>query len=1150
MTRIWLVIFAALLVLGAVVRSASGQAIPAFPGAEGAGAAALGGRGGSVYFVTSLADDGSPGTLRYGITTAGTTGRTILFRTGGTIELTSDLKLSDPRITIAGQSAPGGGITIANRQTSVYDNDIVIRNVRFRPGNSVTLSPPSAGSTGEPDALHIEYVKNVMISHVSTSWSVDELMSVTNSTNVSVQWSGITEALNVAGHSSGAHSYGSLINGDLISYHHNFYADNNSRNPRPQIALSGTYNGGTVVIDGSTLNFDFRNNVIYNWGDRNGYNSGEAGLMNMNYVGNYSVAGPSTPSDKTTQAFSVNQTPTRIYLADNKIDSDKDLVRDGTNTGWEMIVISTTAATLTQMDAPVGNTTFVSTQTADAAYQSVMAHAGATWWNRDAVDARVFAQPSTQTGIFLSPGTSGSASFYPQAFGGYPTLSAGTAPTDSDNDGMPDDWEVSLGLNPNVANNNADFDNDGYTDLEEYLNDLGAWPAPLQAVFASGSSGRFALWSNWDTKWQPSRFDTAQINSGTAIVDAVGQDAGTIQVGTGAIGGSAPTLSITSGGLRVTNELAIGAGAVNQTAGLVTTGTVTFGSGTASGPSTYTLAGGALAAATIQAASGTAARTLAWSSGTIQNLDAATDLTISGSGGLTLALSGSETKTFNVDAGRTLTVGASITGSGGRFTKTGAGLLVLTGSGAGFSGGFLFGGGQLSLGGVAPLGTGTAEIATSGTFLVQGSAATLAGPVALAPGAALTVAGGGNTTFGGRIVNGGTSASGSLVLASTGSTTLSADNGYTGTTTIAGSGGIVVLGDNLAFGPSGAVALTATSGTVNATIRASRDLTAVPNEITLGDRAGTTTFGGTNGMVFTGGMRLSGGSRTLGNAIIGKTLEFSGTTVLGTLGSGSPRTLTISGSGNTLFSGPIVNGGTSGNCNLTITSSGTTKLTGINTYTGTTGVSAGTLVVNGRLGSGTVSIGASAKLMGSGTILGAVAMNGTLSPGNSPGLLTVASLILGGSSSTLMELNGTAKGTTYDSIAITQPSGLTYGGLLTLAFGTTFANGTTLDLFTLSSGTAGGDLASLVATGAYGSLTFTRQIDTWLAQSGSQQLSFSETTGQLQVFQVVPEPATAVLLVGGCVATWAGRLRRGHRTKRRGLCQKPNCDETRVFGPS
>ncbi|MGI9177239.1 MAG: hypothetical protein ACR2IT_05220 [Pirellulales bacterium] len=652
-------VFAAVMAC-AVMRCAAAQGIPAFPGAEGAGAAAVGGRGGDVYFVTSLADTNTAGTLRYGISSAPTSGRTILFRTGGTIYLQSTLDINKPKVTIAGQSAPGGGITLAYRQTQVSGvNDVVIRNLRFRPGNSVTLASGTA-SPYEPDALHIEGVNNVIVDHVSASWSVDEVLSVTNSTNTTVQWSAITEALNNAGHSKGAHGYGALISGDVISYHHNYLAHNNSRNPRPGLSVSGNYVTGTI-------NFDYRNNVNYDWGGENGYNGDEAGVMNMNYVGNYSVAGPSTSSSKTGRAFLVGRTDTRIYLSGNKIDANRDLVRNGTDTGWSMIATST-STNPTRAGAPVGNTTFVSTQTADDAYASVMASAGAQYWNRDAIDTRVFGEPATQGGQIIDSGTQ---------VGGYPTLVAGTPPLDTDSDGMPDAWERSLGLNPLVKNNNADFDADGYTDLEEYLNDLAAWPAPLPAVF-SGSSARYAAWANWDTKWQPSRFDTAQINSGTATVDAIGQDAGTIQLAAAVVAGQSPTLAITAGGLRVTGNVIIGSatgssGRLTLSGGtLLAGGTITTGSASSG---VFTFTGGTLAAAAIDATKLKA--TAAGATGTFRV--GGTGATIA-PGGAGLAGRTAVTGGFAIDAG-TLAIELGGTAAAAAFQSgSGYDAVVATGS--------------------------------------------------------------------------------------------------------------------------------------------------------------------------------------------------------------------------------------------------------------------------------------------------------------------------------------------------------------------------------------------------------------------------------------------------------------------------------------
>lgn len=424
--------------------------VVAFPGADGFGANSTGGRGGDVYHVTSLADTNTAGTLRYGINNAPTQGRTIVFDVGGTIQLASNLDIGRPKITIAGQTAPGDGITLAGRMVRIVNtNNVILRHVRIRVGDVVTKT---IDNTYEPDSLWVAGSNDVIVDHVSTSWSVDETLSVTHSsTNVTVQWSFITESLVNGGHHKGAHGYGSLVNGGSISYAHNLYAHHSSRNPRPGTANSLPFN------------FDFRNNVVYDWGGQAGYNGAdgdqllETNRLNMNYVGNYLVAGPDTSGSKVGNAFSGGMVRTFIYQNGNKIDPDKDTTRDGTNTGWGMFSNSyTPQITPHAWTAPT-------TQTADAAYSSVLSLAGARSWNRDAVDTRIHNDVVNMTGGLIDSQSE---------VGGWPTLSGGTAPTDTDQDGMPNAWENTNGTNPAVADNNGDANGNGYTNLEDYLNSL------------------------------------------------------------------------------------------------------------------------------------------------------------------------------------------------------------------------------------------------------------------------------------------------------------------------------------------------------------------------------------------------------------------------------------------------------------------------------------------------------------------------------------------------------------------------------------------------------------------------------------------------------------------------------------------------------
>ncbi|MDW8262512.1 MAG: PEP-CTERM sorting domain-containing protein [Phycisphaerales bacterium] len=468
--------------------AALASAVPAFPGATGFGANANGGRGGDVYRVTSLADTLTPGTLRYGLRESGfpAAGRTIVFDVGGVINLTSNLDVKNIRnVTIAGETAPGG-ITLAGRTLQItgsnnkITSDIIIRHIAVRgPSSEDAISIKGAGHT-----------YNVILDHVSTSWSKDELLSSTQSiNNITVQNSFITEALNPTGH-----SYGSLVrplssstlSTSNVTYSYNLYSNNKSRNPRP-----GTY-------DGKLLNFEFFNNVVYNWSDRAGYSGGssegQTEYVRMNYVGNYLIAGPATPAGaKSTTAFTrdASNSPIdiKVYQAGNLIDSNKNAVRDGTNTGWGMFSnwngsVSSPFPVADQMSSPFpfAQTTF---DTAEDAYAIVLASGGAQPWNRSAVDRRYVQEVMTNTGAVINT----LPSEWNDIINTPPTFRP--AGWDTDSDGMPNWWETARGLNPNVANHNGLMSN-GYTNLENYLNYL-----HLQANWNVDGNGLWSGYLNW-----------------------------------------------------------------------------------------------------------------------------------------------------------------------------------------------------------------------------------------------------------------------------------------------------------------------------------------------------------------------------------------------------------------------------------------------------------------------------------------------------------------------------------------------------------------------------------------------------------------------------------------------------------------------------
>lgn len=426
--------------LVAVLIAAAEGRLPAFPGAEGFGVQTPGGRGGKVLSVTTLADSG-PGSLRDAVRTKGA--RTVVFRVGGRIELRSPLQISEPYLTIAGQSAPGEGITLTNFGTSIATHDVVIRFLRFRPGDV---------EGRETDALSIGG-HDIVVDHCSASWATDETLSATNSRNVTVQWCILSESLNRSVHKKGEHGYGSLITGPAggISFHHNLYAHHKSRSPRPGAPKD---TGGMV--------FDFRNNVIYDWGATAGYSSETP--VRMNYVGNYLRPGPSTKGPRKDLAFILGGTATRIFLKGNVLDGSPDKSRDNVrllglsnNFAFPEGYGPADALEASPFPAPP-----VATDAAETAMERVIAEAGASRPARDPIDERIVRQFQQRGGRIIDSQAE---------VGGWSAARAAPPLDDADGDGMADDWEQSSMLDPSSpADANEDADGDGYTNLEEFLN--------------------------------------------------------------------------------------------------------------------------------------------------------------------------------------------------------------------------------------------------------------------------------------------------------------------------------------------------------------------------------------------------------------------------------------------------------------------------------------------------------------------------------------------------------------------------------------------------------------------------------------------------------------------------------------------------------
>lgn len=423
---------------------ATGPDVVAFPGAEGAGRFALGGRGGTVLRVTHLGDAG-PGSLRAAIEAEGP--RTVVFDVGGTIRLASPLRIRRGRITIAGQTAPGGGITIRDQPLVVAADDVVIRHIRSRLGDE---------SRVEADAISVERGRRIILDHVSASWSVDETLSAGSRYDppergiydLTVQWSVIAESLNASGHAKGEHGYGSLVRGGhgaVMSFHHNLWAMHRARMPRP-----GNYTPATTDPEGAL--FEFRSNVFYDWGgSRSGYNADTASVSTYAFIGNAYIPGPDSEGRR---MFEEDNPLARAWFEGNTMDGVApadpwSLVRGSDRPGYRL------SARPGWADPARG--------TAAEAEAAVLAQAGAGPV-RDAVDARIIEGVRTRTGRIIDSQSE---------VGGWPELEAGTPWIDGDDDGMPDDWERTQGLDPaDPADGPADRNGDGFTNLEDWLNSL------------------------------------------------------------------------------------------------------------------------------------------------------------------------------------------------------------------------------------------------------------------------------------------------------------------------------------------------------------------------------------------------------------------------------------------------------------------------------------------------------------------------------------------------------------------------------------------------------------------------------------------------------------------------------------------------------
>jgi len=417
---------------------------PAFPGAEGFGKYTIGGRGGRVIEVTNLNDHG-PGSFRAACEAEGP--RTIVFRVSGTIALQSKFKIVHPYLTIAGQTAPGDGICIKNYQVNFDTRHLIIRYLRFRPGDESGKEQDGFGGKGD----------HIIIDHCTASWGVDEVFSINKGSNLTVQWCLVSESLTRSLHHKGDHGYGGLWGGPGGSWHHNILAHHTSRNPR----ASGNAESGLM---------DYRNNVIYNWGFNSAY-GGE--LWPRNWINNYYKYGPATSPNVRHRIFLQKDPRGKMYASGNFVWGYPAISEDNWKGGIDFSQDGEATESTLRVKEPFVVAP-VTTQSAEAASELVLAQAGCSLV-RDSVDQRIIKEILTGTATFGERYGGGHKGIIDsqKEVGGWPELRSTPAPLDTDHDGMPDDWERAHGLDPNdPADGAKQAKGSVYTNLEEYLNSL------------------------------------------------------------------------------------------------------------------------------------------------------------------------------------------------------------------------------------------------------------------------------------------------------------------------------------------------------------------------------------------------------------------------------------------------------------------------------------------------------------------------------------------------------------------------------------------------------------------------------------------------------------------------------------------------------
>lgn len=391
----------------------------AFPGAEGFGRFASGGRGGTVYYVTNLNDSGI-GSFRDAVSQ---TGRTVVFDVAGVIKIKEKIAAAEG-ITIAGQTAPGAGITVYGNGVSFGGNTIV-RYMRFRG----SIDMPKGACTVVADDL-----KDIIFDHVSIEWGRWDNLHVKNSSNITFQYCLIGEGID-------PQRFGALLENPVdITVHHSLWTGNQSRNPKAKAKI------------------EYLNNVVYNWG-KSGFVGGHSATDHyQDLVGNYFIAGPSSTDD----FLSMFSATDHVYHKNNYVDLNK----DGKVNGRLITDADFIKQTATLVNEPSAlSRSKVTISTAAEALKIVMAEAGSSL-KRDKVDQRIIS-------YFKSLGKKGQIFKTEADAGGQPEVKQQVSKLkDTDQDGIPDRWETKNKLNSNNSEDAAAITPTGYTNLELYINSL------------------------------------------------------------------------------------------------------------------------------------------------------------------------------------------------------------------------------------------------------------------------------------------------------------------------------------------------------------------------------------------------------------------------------------------------------------------------------------------------------------------------------------------------------------------------------------------------------------------------------------------------------------------------------------------------------